>query len=216
MEELFRFDDEALARAAQAARASCLKAASTAQDIAQGVEVALGVATALQKQRDALAERFPMFAEEYDRLRAAVSLASSLATAKGIPPRSFRSFAYRSLRCQFGVRRSVYLPHAKAESILDWLDRHAVDAYLATHSPEVLARLGLFVEWLQVRGLKAATARDYRAMLARISARLLISPEALAQVPAKDLREFTLSERTAIKQFRKFLSWRRRHIGEAA
>ena len=216
MNDLFRFDDETLARAAQAARASCLQAASTVQDLAQGVEAALGVATALRKQRDALAERFPMFAEEYDRLRAAVCVASSVAASKGIPSRSFRSFAYRSLRCQFGVRRSVYLPHAKAESILDWLDRHAVDAYLATHSPEVLARLGLFVEWLQVRGLKASTARDYRAMLARISARLLISPEALAQIPAADLREFTFPERTAIKQFRKFLSWRRRHVGKAA
>ena len=53
-------------------------------------------------------------------------------------------------------------------------------------------------------------------MLARISARLLISPEALAQVPATDLREFTFPEHTAIKQFRKFLSWRRRHVGKAA
>jgi len=215
-EDLFRFNEDALQRAAEAARSSFMRGSAMAGDLAAAFEAMAGVTQTLRQQRDALSTRFPMFADEYDGLRATMRLAVAAALAQGVSAGSFRSFAYRQLRERFEVRRSVYLPHLAQGDAKAWVRDTALYAYRRAHDENEADRMKRFASWMVKRGMEQRVATRHRRALENVVATVICTPETLVTLPVKVLeRDLRPGQVESVQLYRKFVRWERRQLKAA-
>lgn len=203
MDEVFQFDDESLKRAAQAARLSFKKGSRVAGNLRNAFASMEEVNATLRDQCDVLANRFPMFAHEYDALRADMSTLYAEAAKRGMNAGRVRAFAYRELRVRFGVRRSVYIPHLAFEQARQWLRDEAIDAYVQLSE----AAASPFVAWLIKRGTPFLRAVETGEVVDAVRAELGVGEAFLAALPLRLLEkdpDIKAEQLEAVKAFQKF------------